>query len=72
MKKEKFSWEIIPLATNSRIEFSLDLLGESFKEARIVGVDQQGCFLKNIAESDNGTISIQSEEAVYKYQIMPK
>lgn len=72
VKKEKFSWEIIPLATNSRIEFSLDLLGESFKEARIVGVDQQGCFLKNIAESDNGTISIQSEEAVYKYQIMPK
>ena len=72
LKKEKFSWELIPLDQKSMIEFDLSLLKSDFIHAKVVGVDKEGRYVKEIPQTKKGIVTVQAEEGVYKYQLIPQ
>ena len=71
LKKEKFSWELIPLDKTSMVEFDVSLLDLGFVHLKVVGVDKKGNFVKEIPQLHKGVVSLQAEESVYKYQLIP-
>lgn len=72
LKKEKFSWEAIPVENTGRIEFDLMLLGMENYGIDIQAMDENGNSLGTInGEPVRGRVSITPQPGHYKYNIIP-
>lgn len=71
LKKEKFSWEIIPLQEGSEINFDLKLMGLENYEVNVISLDKEGEIMDAPIQSFTTRVCMQHQAGVYKYQVVP-
>jgi len=71
IKKEKFSWEIIPVSKEGIIEFDLSLIGLNKYKVMIVPIDNEGKNLDDKSTFYQNRISVKHQSDILKYRIVP-
>lgn len=71
IKREKFSWEIIPLEGCRRVCFDLKVIGLENFRVKIEGLDRQGDLIKEFVSSSVKQIDFLPDTSVYKYRLIP-
>lgn len=72
LKKEKFGWEIIPLADDSEIDIDMSLLSITGKNISFEQLDADGKRIGSVDNTSGSRIILSPEKQVEKYRIIPK